>query len=193
MADTPVLPAGAPLMALPDADSPEITLEDLAAGRLPEGFVDALAPALPDNLDHSKPAVKRESAAVAAARVRAAAIIGLRLQGKKRREIAQILGMTPIAVKFVLVRARRRGWLNDVDADLRADSAALAVEGLNALLEKRDKDAVFKTLEGLGHFKSYKHNEGGVATHELPSLNVNILNAPSTPQPVVSVGKPRED
>lgn len=166
-----------------------------ALGLPPVSDEDALFPPLPPEAD--TPHAKEISFKLARSRAKAAALIALRQQGYTRKEIGRLLGMHPNAVRVALNRARSQGKLNELRAVLENDSLALAVEGLNYHLEKRDKDAIFKHLEGMGHWKSYSNNksEGGGST-TLPPLQVNVSfnNAPvgaviaSEP-----MGTPRED
>jgi hypothetical protein len=81
---------------------------------------------------------------------------------------------------------------------LEHDSLALAVEGLNYHLARRDKDAIFKHLEGMGQWKSYGHQKhDGAGAFHLPALQVNIQVAPGRPdrEPVSLdvLGQPRTD
>lgn len=141
---------------------------------------------------------KQISFKLARSRAKAAALIALRTQGYTRKEIGRLLGMSPNAVRVALNRARAAGKLNELRAILENDSTAMAIEGLNYHLEKRDKDAIFKHLEGMGHWKSYSNNksEGG-GTTTLPPLQVNIQFAAQPAGAIVAtsepMGAPRED
>jgi predicted transcriptional regulator len=131
-------------------------------------------------------------------RLRATAMLMLRHQGYSGRQIAQMLGTSHSAVRMAMVRARREGRLKELQGVLESDSAALAVESLNHHLKKKDKEATFETLRGLGHFRTYsnidnKHAAGGGV---MPPLTVNIVNAPTGQTMFVTaepMGVARED
>lgn len=177
-------------------------LSELVPAPILEGMTtgEGLFPELPAEALETK-AGQALSFKLARSRAKGAALLILRQQGYTRKQIGQLLGMAPNAVRVALNRARAQGKLNELRGILENDSLALAVEGLNYHLEKRDKDAIFKHLEGMGHWKSYSNNktDGGGAT-TLPPLTVNIQVAQLAPgvsgQPVVvsePMGKPRED
>jgi DNA-binding CsgD family transcriptional regulator len=157
---------------------------------------EVLFPALPELGEQNEYAAITNTARVKA-RLRATALLTLRSQGHNTREIGRMLGMTPHAVQMALWRARKAGRLNDLRHILENDSAALAIDSLNFHLKKKDKDATFKTLEGLGHFKNYNHNAGtGGPVFQMPALTVTVVNAPNQGgQQLLSapIGQPRED
>lgn len=181
------MPDSLDALEMRDAHAPEAPatpLEDVMFPALPAGV---------DDTDYTRGVNER----TARARSKAAALLILKQQGYTRREIGRMLGMTANAVRVALNRARATGRLNDLRSVLENDSLALAIEGLNHHLRKKDKDAVFKTLEGLGHFRNYNNSkmEGG-AGFVMPSLSVTIVNAPNAgEQMIVSqpVGQPRVD
>lgn len=168
------------------AEAPAAPLEEVMFPGLPEGVDIA-------GVDYAKGVNERNLKA----RMRATALLVLKQQGYSRHEIGRMLGMTANAVRVALNRARQAGRLNDLRSILENDSLALAIEGLNFHLKKKDKEAVFKTLEGLGQFRNYNNSkmEGG-AGFTMPALSVTIVNAPNAgQQQIVSspVGVPRED
>lgn len=185
--------------------SPVDTLEmrDASALMAPaaadESIEDVLFPPLPPGLDPENKRVKEITERDLKTKFRATALLVLRMQGYSRREIGQLMGMTPNCVRVSLNRARQKGHLGDLRAILENDSAALAVESLNFHLKKKDKDVTVETLKGLGHFRTYNHSKmEGVAGASMPALSVTIVNAPNADggqQAIVStpVGMPRED
>jgi predicted transcriptional regulator len=133
-------------------------------------------------------------------RVKANTLLLMQTQGYSRKDIGKTLGMTETAVKHALTRARHANRLDDLRRTLEIDSRALAIEGLNYHLEKRDKEAIFKTLKGLGDFRTYtnnRHDSGGVLG--MPPLTVTIVNNPGTvgrAEKIIEsspMGAPRED
>lgn len=167
------------------AEAPDTPLEDVMFPGLPDGVI--------DTTEYAKGVSERNLKA----RMRATALLVLKQQGYSRHEIGRMLGMTANAVRVALNRARQAGRLNELRGILENDSLALAIEGLNFHLKKKDKEAVFKTLEGLGHFRNYNNSkmEGG-AGFTMPALSVTIVNAPNAgEQQIISqpVGVPRED
>jgi hypothetical protein len=190
------MPADTPL---PD-DEP--TALQRAGPPAPEVIADVMFPALPDPelaAAQAKPATVRAARAqTERQRLKAAAILVLRAQGHGRDRIAKMLGMTPRAVRAALYRARAKGLLDDITGALEHDSLALAVDGLNYHLERKDKDAIFETLKGLGRFRQYSWAKHDGALTQMPPLTVNIITAPPRPdqgEVVVStpMGTPRED
>lgn len=160
---------------------------------------DVLFPAVPIADEDMNTFTKALSLREGKARTKATVLLVLRQQGRSMREIASLLEMTPNAVRVALQRARAAGKINELRGLLENDSLALAVESLNHHLKKKDKDATFKTLEGLGHFRNYNNSkmEGG-AGFTMPPLTINIVNAPNNGgmQQIVGsapVGAPRED
>lgn len=163
----------------------------------PVPIEDVLFPDLPAELGELNDFAKTLTEKNVKAKMRATALLVLKQQGYNRREIGRMLNMTPNAVRVALNRARQAGKLNDLRSILESDSAALAIESLNFHLQKKDKDATFKTLEGLGHFRNYNNSkmEGGVG-FQMPSLTVTIVNAPNAGQQAIvsnPIGTPRED
>lgn len=162
-----------------------------------QALEDVMFPALPKELGRLNDFAAQTNERDVKARLRATAILVLKQQGYNRREIGRMCGMTPNAVRVALWRARSAGRLNDLRDVLQNDSMALAIEGLNYHLKKKDKDAIFKTLEGLGEFKSYNNNKNdGAAGYVMPALTVTIVNAPNQGgEQIVStpVGSPRID
>lgn len=174
-----------------------LEMREARAADTPEPIEDVMFPELPKELGELNDFAKELTERDAKVRLKANAILILRQQGKNRREIGRMLGMTPNAVRVALWRARKAGRLNDIRSILENDSAARAVESLNYHLDKKDKDSTFKTLEGLGLFRSYNNSkmEAG-AGFVMPALNVTIVNAPNQgEQQIVStpIGVPRKD
>lgn len=128
-------------------------------------------------------------------------VAALKAQGYSRAQIAKATGLSLSAVAWTLRRARERKLLADgmVEAvqELDQEAVPLAVEGLLRLLRKADKDAVFKTLDGRGLFKTHAAKDDGGGPAALPQLHINILNAPAHFDPSQMTGTihgtPRED
>ena len=174
------------------ADAPDRPLEDV------------LFPELPDTKAFGGPLNKYAESLNSyqkARRLRSQAILLLREQGYSRKEIGKLCGMTPNAVRQALTRARREGKLNELRSILENDSLALAIESLNHHLLAKDKDATFKTLEGLGQFRAYNNSKHeGTPGFTMPALTVNVVavappaaGAPAGEPGEAPLGVPRED
>lgn len=176
-----------------------VPIEHLEAPALPAAVddrpdEDVLFPGLPDDAALSKlgqSITERQ----AKHRLKAAALLALQQQGYSRREISRMLGMSVNAVRMALNRARKAGRLNDLRNILEHDSLALAIEGLNHHLRLKDKDAIFKHLEGMGQWRSYQHNKhDGVPPGGMPALQVVVqVQAGAPVVESVPLGTPRED
>lgn len=161
-------------------------------------LADVLFPNLPPELGELNDYAKGVTEKNAKARLKATALLILKQQGHTRREIGRMLGMTANAVRVALSRARAAGKINELRGILENDSLALAIDSLNHHLLKKDKDATFKTLEGLGHFRSYQHQKHEGPLAGMPALTINIVNAPNDggQQQIIGsapIGTPRAD
>lgn len=184
-----------------DLDALELRPEMVVVDAVPVPEVpieDVMFPALPPAVCESQSSASRAFVqACTTGRARASAILILQQQGHSSREIGKMLGLSDVAVRQALSRARRAGRLNDLRQILENDSTALAVESLNHHLRAKDKQATFKHLEGMGHWKKFNNNTNeGSPTFVMPKLEVTVINAPNMGgQQIVSmpVGVPRED
>jgi predicted transcriptional regulator len=150
-------------------------------------------PRFPDG-DDGTPYAKDVDVRVVRQRLRAQVLLTLRAQGFSVPETARMVGMTPTAVKKALTRARAAGRLNDLRGILRNDSLARAVDGLNHHLDKKDKDAIFKTLDAVGGevgWQAGRQAPSVTGGAQLPPLQLTIVNQlGATVAPAVTAGGP---
>ena len=95
------------------------------------------------------------------------------------------------------IPSRKAGKLNDILDRLDHHAVPTAVEKLQEKLEEGNLTAVLETLKGRGLFRTFQHAHQEVAPKDIPSFQINILNAPNggleRPSSGEVVGVPRED
>lgn len=134
---------------------------------------------------------------------RAVLVLALRLEGYNYVEIQKKTGLSTEQVRYACRRARQAGKLRDVIDLIDNEAVPQAVENLNDLLQKGDKEATFEVLKGRGAFRRYSNDKqvGGIAATSIPALHINILTPAGGEMPTVIVnsdrgaviGTPRED
>jgi hypothetical protein len=168
-----------------------MTLEELQAHRAKERAERAANPPVP--------ALTPELVADSQTEIsqRAAKAIAYRMLGYDVPSIAREMNETESSVKRHLMAGRRQGVLVDIEDRLQHHAAAIATDQLITLIEAGDKEAVFKTLSGLGHFRTHSSIKSDGPADRTIQLQVNVemptgargnLNTPLTGQ---ITGSPR--
>lgn len=159
------------------AEDPVDTPVDLPGGVLPTETVRFTFPADPEDPpeDPPLPAVKprkkfERTLPHELYEARVEIVAAMMQQGYTRARVAHALHMSLPAVAWCITQARKRELLQsgviEAIGRLNDEAVPLAVEGLLHHLGKKDKEAVFKTLEGRGllvHHASNKNESTGPA------------------------------
>lgn len=115
------------------------------------------------------------------------AVIALRAQGVKAKQIAETLGYSEDVLRQYVSRAYKKGWINlssfnEVDDQLEYILKHKVVRNVNEFLDGRDKDVTLEAAKGLGMFKQPgKHDTGPAPTMGL-ALAVNVTVPPNASQ-----------
>jgi isopentenyldiphosphate isomerase len=123
-------------------------------------------------------------------------IIGLRLQGKSKEEIATELGLKPATINQYMFFAGRNGWLKKTAIDpsdrLEHEVMHKVVRNIDEALdsddeERRDRMTV-KAAEGV-LFPRYKEQATEAAAPMMMiGVRIEMPNIPGTPAPTVREG-----
>lgn len=113
------------------------------------------------------------------------AVIAMRAQGVKMKEIAETLGHPEDVLRQYVSRANRRGWINMSSFDNPDDQLEYVLKhkvtrNVNEFLESRDKDVTLEAAKGLGMFKTHQVVKGETTQQIGFALRVQV-EMPPTP------------
>lgn len=111
------------------------------------------------------------------------AVIALRAQGVKAKEISETLGYSEDTLRQYVSRANKKGWINissfqDVDDQLEYVLKHKVVKNINEFLNREDKDVTLEAAKGLGLFKTHQVVKGETASLVGVALSVNVTMPP---------------
>lgn len=122
----------------------------------------------------------------------AVAVIALRAQGVKMKEIAEQLGHSEDVLRQYLSRAYKRGWIATREMDSPDDALDLlknkVVRNVEEFLDKGDKEMTVEAAKGLGMFKTHQVVKGENVSQIGMALRVQVEMPPMpTGQAPVSI------
>lgn len=110
------------------------------------------------------------------------AVIAMRAQGVKMKEIGEALGHSEDVLRQYLSRAYKRGWINTREMDAPDDALDLlkskVVRNVEEFLDQRDKDVTVETAKGVGLFKTHQVMKGETTQQVGFALRVQVEMPP---------------
>ena len=115
------------------------------------------------------------------------AVIALRAQGVKAKEISETLGYSEDTLRQYISRANKKGWINissfqDVDDQLEYVLKHKVVKNINQFLNDQDKDVTLEAAKGLGLFKTHQVVKGDTTNAIGVALSVSVQMPPDAKQ-----------
>lgn len=113
----------------------------------------------------------------------ALAVIALRSQGVKMKEISEQLGYSPDTLRQYLSKAGKKGWINlssfnEPEDQLEYVLKHKVVRNVNEFLDGRDKDVTLEAAKGLGMFKTHQVVKGETTAQIGMALRVQVEMPP---------------